>query len=117
MPEAFTHAALGLLSLLVDPATVVAAVERNVLLHADDAGHLLVRWLSEVLYLFDGEKFVMKRCHIDEWSGTKLRATLRGEAWNPDRHVPRMDVKAVTYHHLEVQERPGACRVRATFDI
>jgi SHS2 domain-containing protein len=117
MADAFEAAAAGFLSLVVDPATVSAAVTKQITLAGDDDAHLLVRWLSELLFLFDGEHFVTHQAHVHSIAGNELRATVTGEMLDPARHTLRMDVKAVTYHRLSVGCSGGSCAVRVFFDI
>jgi len=86
-------------------------------LEASDLEQLLVKWLSEVLYLYDGEKFVCRELSVFELRHDSLRATALGEAFVPEKHVTRLDVKAVTYHQLVVEETNTGCRVRVFLDI
>jgi SHS2 domain-containing protein len=46
-----------------------------------------------------------------------LRATVVGETFVAEKHVTRLDVKAVTYHQLVVEETKGECRIRVFLDI
>lgn len=117
MADAFEAAAAGLLSLIVDPASVSVAATKQITLSGDDDAHLLVRWLSELLFLFDGEHFVPHQARIDSLAGNELRATVTGEVLDPSRHALRMDVKAVTYHRLTIEHAGRSSTVRVFFDI
>lgn len=111
MAEAFEEAARGMLSVLAECETVRPAFTRSVSITASDAEQLLVKWLSEVLYLYDGEHFLAGTLAIDAISETSLTATLTGEAFDAARHAPRLDVKAVTYHQLVVDRDHAMVRV------
>lgn len=115
--DAFAAAAEGLISLIVDTETIDEVRSVGVELSAGDYEQLLVRWLSEVLWLFDGGDFVPKRFLITEISPTGLCATLRGETFRLEKHPTRMDVKAVTYHQVSVTPRTGGAGVRVFLDI
>ena len=117
LSEAFENAAAGLIAVILDPEHVVARESRDLCLSGVDREHLLVRWLSEVLYLYDGERFVPKEFSISELGQNTLRARLRGEEYSPTVHVARMDVKAITYHQLELESGASGCRVRVYLDI
>jgi SHS2 domain-containing protein len=117
LAQAFEQAATGLMSVILDLSSVEALVSREVILEASDLEHLLVKWLAEVLYLYDGEKFVSKEFSVSELRQGSLRATLRGETFAAEKHVTRLDVKAVTYHQLLVEESNEVCRVRVFLDI
>ncbi len=115
--EAFQNAARGLMSVMVDPATVRVEEARSVHVAASDLEQLLVRWLAEILYLFDGERFTSAAFLIHSLTDTTLDATVRGERFSPARHVTRTDVKAVTYHQLDVRRTTEETVVKVFLDI
>ena len=115
LSEAYEEAAAGMLSLIVDGPSVHAAEERTVTLSSADAEQLLVQWLSELLYLYDGEHFITAAATIDRLSHTRLHATIAGERADARRHHWLTDIKAVTYHQLAVDETHHA--VRVFFDV
>lgn len=117
LPEAFENAASGLMAVILDPENIVARESRQVSLNAADQEQLLVRWLSEILYLYDGEGFVSGEFSVSELGGNSLKATLRGEMYSPGVHTSRRDVKAVTYHQLLVEGGPSGSRVRFFLDV
>jgi SHS2 domain-containing protein len=117
LAEAYQNAACGLMSLILECARVEPREIRDVTITATDHEQLLVRWLSEILYLYDGQQFASREFHISELGATTLRATLRGEPFSPDKHHTRLDVKAVTYHQIQVREDQGGATVRVFLDI
>jgi len=117
MAEAFQKAAEGLVSLIVDITTVSASDSREILIRAPESSQLLVRWLSEILYFYDGQGFISGKFEISKISGTALTATVRGEPFISKKHKTRLDVKAVTYHQLLVSEDSNGALVRVYFDI
>ena len=115
--EAFSRVAAALVSLILDPSTVEASDRHTVSLHAPDVEQLLVRWLSEILYLYDGCGYVSKEFRISICTPTCLEASVSGEAFRPEKHTARMDIKAVTYHQLAVWQDAGGWGVRVYLDI
>lgn len=116
MADAFASAAAGMMSVIVDPSTVNAVEQRSVHVTASDIEQLLVRWLSEILYLYDGARFIAGRFDIRELNATALDAVLHGEVLDLARHHTRLDVKAVTYHQVLIEQTEGA-RIRVYLDI
>ncbi len=100
---AFEQAGAGLIALFLDPATVRCTSRRTVVLSGEGTEQLLVRWLSELLYLFDGQKFAPSMTRIHLLDDCRLQASVFGEEFDPERHVTRTDVKAITYHQLSVR--------------
>jgi SHS2 domain-containing protein len=117
LAKAFEQCARGLVSIFVDPSTVTIREKRSVSLTATDPDQLLVKWLEEILYLYDGERFVAKSPLIRSLSDTSLDALLRGERSDPLKHRSRLDVKAITYHQLHIRKGRGRFIVRAFVDI
>jgi SHS2 domain-containing protein len=115
--EAFGCAASALISIILDPATVVPSVRRTITLHASDSEQMLVRWLSEILYLYDGEGFVTAKFDLSLCTPTALEASIAGELFDPLKHTVRTDVKAITYHQVAVIQNDAGWHVRAFVDI
>ena len=117
LSTAFEEAALGLVSIIVDPLTVEALEQRFVSITGTDRENLLVRWLSEIVYWYDGEDFLVADVRISSISDVGLQALLRGEPRSEIKHRLRMDVKAVTYHQLSVRELEGGYHVKFFLDV
>ena len=115
--EAFEQAALGLISTILDVESVECRDRQVISLQAADPEQLLVKWLTEILYLYDGAKFVAARFQIDELTSTALSAQVFGEPFSQDRHLTRLDVKAVTYHQLLCEDNEAGARVQVFLDI
>lgn len=114
----FRNSALALGDLLYDPSRVDPAEEIGILVRGGDTADLLVRFLAEVLYLFDVRGFQSCGFEFPRLGETELRALARGEPIDPDRHRLRQSVKAVTYHQAEVRRTPaGAWRARVILDV
>jgi len=117
LAAAFEQAARGLVAIILDPGTIGENETREISLSARDPDQLLVKWLEEVLYLYDGAGFVPSSVRVEELSETHVRAVLRGDPFDHDRHVTRLDVKAITYHQLSISSSGGRHRIRVYLDI
>jgi len=117
LAEAFEQAARGLISVIVDPDSVRPVESRSVVIEAGDRQQLLVRWLTEVLYLYDGLKFSPRDFRIGRLSPRLLEAQVRGEPFDRLRHTVRLDVKAITYHQLEIRRRGSSHWLQVFLDI
>lgn len=115
--EAFAQAALGMVSVMTDLERIDAREEREVEVEATDKESLLVAWLNEFIYLFGVEGFLPRRIDVQETADTRIRARCFGEKLDPSKHAVHTEVKAATYHMLEVAERDGSWQVRVILDI
>lgn len=117
LKEAFEEAALALMSVILDPSTIEDRESRDIYLSATDYERLLVKWLTEVLYLYDGQGFAGGRFEVTDLQPKELKATILGEKFDVKKHNPRVDVKAVTYHQIAVTDDGGGAKVRVFLDI
>lgn len=115
--ELFANAALGLFSLMVDVDTLKEDVEHVVELSAEDNESLLVEWLNELIYIFDVEHIAFKRFEIDRLKDNAIRARCFGERIDPQRHRVAKEIKAATYHMLQINRENSIYQARIIFDI
>lgn len=106
LSEMFANAALGMFNVMTDTSTVKSVGEYKVEVESADLEGLLVDWLTELLYLFDTQEVFMRECDVSI-DGNKLSASVRGENLDRERHPLKSDVKAATYHMLEINEEEG----------
>ncbi len=116
LSQAFANAARGLFSLIAELDDVEEVLYRDIELAAGDVESLLVGWLNELVYHFDTEGIIFKRFDISQLDDTHLKARGYGEKADSSKHTLKREVKAATYHMLEVVKNNG-CRVQVLFDI
>jgi len=114
LAEAFGNAAFAMFDIMADASAIKPVGEVRVEVEAQDLGQLLVDWLSELLYLVDVEDVLFSEFEV-VIDGLKLSAVVRGEKMDPARHGLKTDIKAVTYHMLEIDEDNNS--VQVLFDI
>lgn len=104
-----------------DPAQGAARVEVPLALEAEDRESLLVDYLNELLYLFDARKLVPAEIRAVRVAGERgplrLEAVLEAEGFDPARQARKSEVKAATFHGLEVRETPGGVCAEVVFDV
>ncbi len=113
----FANAALGLFSLMLDLNTIGETVERALELSAEDTDILLVEWLNELIYIFDVEHTAFKRFEIDELTDNTIKARCFGEKIDPQKQKIRREIKAATYHMLQIEKQDSTYKVQVIFDI
>ncbi|HVV98884.1 MAG TPA: archease [Planctomycetaceae bacterium] len=117
LEELFRDAAIGLFAMVVDnldEVNPVQAVEFQV--DGSERDYLLFDWLNELLYRFDTEHLLFSQFEI-AISTTGLTATARGEPLDPGRHRLSHEVKAITYHHLKVEQTAEGWQAELIVDI
>ena len=113
----FAEAGLALLSALVEnPEAVGGEQSFEVDLPSDDLEYLLFDWLKALLYRFDVDKLLCSRFEV-RVGEEGLKATARGEAFDPTRHELAHEVKAITYHDLKVERVSDGWLAEVIVDI
>jgi len=100
LPELFETAAIAMLSIACELEDIEPKNEYTLEAEGADYESLLVNWLSEVLFFFDGRRIALRKFQVLELEPDHLRAVARGEP--RARHRAKLIVKAVTWHQLKV---------------
>jgi SHS2 domain-containing protein len=112
----FEEAALSMYEIMVDVEKVGRSVERSININAPDIEMLLHHWLSELLFITDVEGIVFSDFEV-KISGNDLEGRAWGEFIDIEKHNPKTEIKAVTYHKLSVREEGGIWRCTVVLDI
>ncbi|MDD5473219.1 MAG: archease [Candidatus Methanoperedens sp.] len=120
MEEAFENAALAMFNVMIDTKNLKPRQVREIELPSSDIKMLLADWLSELLYLFEVDGIVFCEFKIDRiektGEGFSLTGKARGEPIDLSRHRFDTQVKAVTFHELEVQQNEEGFWVQVVVD-
>ncbi len=118
--ELFEGAGLAMFSLMTDTSTVKPRMSLSVTLEAGDRVELLFRWLNELLYLSDTESMLFSSFEVritTSAAGEVLEAEVGGEPIDERRHPALEEIKAATYHDMEVARFEDRWRARVIFDV
>jgi SHS2 domain-containing protein len=115
--EAFENAAKAMFDIITDNSDIESVGEYDIKLEAPDLEQLLVDFLSKLLYLNSAQNLVFGffKVELDEKKNT-LFAHVFGEKYNISKHKIGSEIKAVTYHMLEVNKKKPYF-VQVIFDI
>ena len=117
LAELMANAACGMLSLIIEPQTVNSKVTAKIELEERDEVTLLVVWLNTLLYELDVNRMLFREFDIVVTGQTKLTAACRGERLDLAKHSLIREVKAATYHNLDITREKGIYSARIIFDI
>ncbi|MCK4902452.1 MAG: archease [Thermoplasmatales archaeon] len=117
LSEAFENAAKAMFDIITDTSEIESVGQYNIELEAPDLEQLLVDWLSELLFLNSAKNLVFGffKMDLDE-KNKKLTAKVFGEKFDLSKHKIGSEIKAVTYHMLEVKKKKPY-HVQVLFDI
>jgi len=114
LSECFENAAYAMFDIMSDASSISPLKEFEVKLEAPDMEQLLVDWLSELLYLSEVEETLFCEFEV-KINGNRLEGKAKGEKMNLTRHGFNTEIKAVTYHMLEIDKVNNT--VQVLFDI
>ena len=115
--DLFVSAAEGFYRSIVRERPRDLGLQHRVERSAADVEELLVGFLSELLYLYSTQGFLAARVEIEHWSEQRIAAELYGESFDPERHIVLREIKAVTYHGLQVVQQGGRWRATIIMDV
>jgi SHS2 domain-containing protein len=107
----------GFYSSVCDRRTVRPLMRREVEAAAESLDFLMVAWLNELIYIFDADRFLARRCRVKIKDGPALAAVLDGETFDPARHRFKNIFKAATYHRLSLSRKGGRWRATVVLDV
>ncbi len=113
--EAFENAAIAMFDIITDKSKIEPVGEYKIELEAPDIEQLLVDFLSELLFLNGAENLVFGKFNV-HIKDKNLIAKVFGEEFNTDKHKIGTEIKAITYHMLEVNNKEPYF-VKVLFDI
>jgi SHS2 domain-containing protein len=117
LEQLFENAALALVSIASEVADVEPRQEYFLEATGSDTESLLVAWLSEVLYFFDGRRIGFRGFRVTEIHPQHVAGMGFGEPRDSSRHGARLIVKAVTWHQLRVWQEQGQWIAQVYLDV
>lgn len=117
LEDLFQNAGQSLMQILINkrPAGETSVVRLSI--EGEDLSDLMVRWLGEILYLFQGEGRVVMDIHVDAVTPTRIDAGLHTLPFDQTRHEVVTEIKAVTYHQIDVARKRGRWQATVIFDV
>lgn len=114
LEECFGNAAYALFDQTVDLSGIGTSEETEVRVTGIDDEDRLFSFLSEMLFIEDADNLILKEFDV-RFEGDDVVCKARGETLDRSRHRLRSEIKAVTYHMMEIdRETPS---VTVLFDV
>jgi len=114
--ELFKNAAEGMFSLITDVSSISGTVKREINISADSIEDLLIRWLNELVFIFDAYGFTGRTFNVSIENNT-LNASVSGGTFDPEVNESSLLIKAATYHGLSVKKLDTHWEAAVIFDI
>jgi SHS2 domain-containing protein len=118
--QAFANAGLALVDTMVTLDTVAGNRRERLRAHGRDLRGLLYNWLELLLLrvVRDGRVYSRFDVRVIGYPrGHRLEGVGLWEPLQPEKHRPKVEVKAPTYHLMEVRTLPGQVTLRFLLDL
>lgn len=118
LPELLEALAEGLARVIHAPEGVERRETRTIEVAAEDLESLTVDFLWQVMDLIEAELFLLSAIRVTHASERTAAAEVSGEPYDEQRHTFTGEVKAVTYHQLQVtSDAQGVWLGRVILDL
>ena len=118
--RALENAGLALFDTMCDLNSISAKPDEELAVEGADRLELLYNWLEALLLKFELEHRVYNSFRLivtKNENGLKGVAKVRGEVFDRARHGAKVEVKAVTYHRMEVTQEGKMTVIRFILDL
>jgi len=117
LPELYETAAAALGEQLVEAPKAVDFRHQRIEVSGEDWADLLINWLRELLACWHLDGFVVRCARCVALSPFKLLADVAFLPFDPAVHSSLQEIKAVTYHQLDVSPSTEGWQATVIFDL
>ena len=114
--EAFENAGLAMFNIITDTGDVKAENEISFEISSEDYVSLLYDYLEELLFHHEIDFMLFSEFHVNVDDNFHLKATVKGEGIDWDRHERKTEIKAITFHKMDVK-KTDVVELRAIVDL
>ena len=82
-----------------------------------DQDDLLVNWVRELLYLYQGSGYLLKEFRISELGDKLVKAEACGEKIDPDRHEIKKEIMAIAYDKSRMAKTGDQWTAQLIFEV
>ncbi|MFC1506587.1 archease [Thermoproteota archaeon] len=121
LEEAYANAAIAMFQVMTETSKVEPKTEESIEVEGKDLSSLLYSWLEELLVRHEIKNKLYSKFHIEiieaQRESYRLKAKIYGEDFNSKKHPSKTEVKAVTFHMMEIDQSGDQNRIRFVLDL
>lgn len=120
MRGALADAALSTVDIMLDRSTVQNQIMRSFAIRDDAVHRLLYQWLDDIIFVTLADGFAIRDVVVDTFDDSghiTMEARAFGEPLDPIKHKFRVEVKAPTYHEMEISCNHDGIMLRFLLDL
>ena len=116
MNEAFENAGLAIFNIISDTSNIAPSIEIEFEVTSEDEVSLLYDYLEELLFYHETEFMLFSQFQVEIDEDFHLKARIKGEGINWDKHERKTEIKAITFHKMAVR-KTDSVEVQAIVDL
>lgn len=105
--EAFENAGLAIFNIISDTSGISPNTSKSFEITSEDEVSLLYDFLEELLFYHEVDFMLFSEFDVQiekSNGGYDLKAVIRGETINWDKHERKTEIKAITFHMMDVRK-------------
>lgn len=115
--DLFANSATALFDVMADIEKIEIKERIPLEVEGADRDDLMVNWMRELLYLYQGSGYLLKEFKIHEVKDSIVKAEVCGEKIDPDRHEIKQEIGAVAFHKSRMQKTGSQWIAQVIFEI
>ena len=115
--DLFVNSGFALFDVMSDIDKIEGAERLSLEVEGSDRDDLMVNWIRELLYLYQGSGYLLKEFKINEVKDTLVKAEVAGEKIDPDRHEIKQEIAAVAFHKSRMQKTGNQWIAQVIFEV
>jgi SHS2 domain-containing protein len=115
--DLFANSAFALFDVMTDLEKIEVKERVPLVVEGADRDDLMVNWMRELLYLYQGSGYLLKEFQIHEVKDTFVKADVCGEKIDPDRHDIKKEITAVAYHQSRMEKTGNQWTAQLIFEM
>ena len=115
--DLFANSATALFDVMADIEKIEIKERIPLEVEGTDRDDLMVNWMRELLYLYQGSGYLLKEFKIHEVKDSIVKAEVCGEKIDPDRHEIKQEIGAVAVHKSRMQKTGSQWIAQVIFEI
>jgi SHS2 domain-containing protein len=107
LSEAFENAGLAIFNIISDTSDISPKTSKSFELTSEDEVSLLYDYLEELLFYHEVDFMLFSDFDVEIKKvdgGYNLKAVIKGETIDWDRHERKTEIKAITFHMMDVRK-------------
>lgn len=120
LEQAFENSACGLIDTMFDLDSISHILQIKIEISGYDLKSLLYDWLERILLLVILEKILLSDFKVKIVSNDNkffLSCVAKGESLNLEKHGYKVEVKAITYHEMEIKMEKNKVIIKFLLDL